>query len=69
MNSYGHHYEDTLRGLHGQNVSLKIVSDANSYFIRTILTHHNILGLFDDIVTNPATANEQGCVNDVSLCS
>eukprot|EP00052_Salpingoeca_macrocollata_P014364 m.112677 g.112677 ORF g.112677 m.112677 type:complete len:257 (-) comp19291_c0_seq4:157-927(-) len=39
---------------------LKIVSDANQFFIDTILGHHGLGPLFSQIFTNPAAFNLQG---------
>jgi pyridoxal phosphate phosphatase PHOSPHO2 len=43
------------------NVTLTIISDANEFYISTILKHINILHMFDRIVTNPSqfTFNEE----------
>eukprot|EP00300_Choanocystis_sp_HF-7_P008111 c15704_g1_i3.p2 GENE.c15704_g1_i3~~c15704_g1_i3.p2 ORF type:complete len:108 (+),score=21.48 c15704_g1_i3:1113-1436(+) len=37
-----------------------ILSDANTFFIDTILEHHKMQHLFSAIVTNPAQFTEQG---------
>ncbi|EES03224.1 hypothetical protein BDA96_03G227600 [Sorghum bicolor] len=39
---------------------LKVVSDANTFFIETVLAHHGVLGCFSEIVTNPATVDADG---------
>ncbi|KAL6212306.1 hypothetical protein ACLB2K_017526 [Fragaria x ananassa] len=39
---------------------LRIVSDANVFFIETILKHHRILDCFSEINTNPGFVDEQG---------
>ncbi|KAH7299618.1 hypothetical protein KP509_24G021000 [Ceratopteris richardii] len=39
---------------------LRIVSDANSFFIRTILDNYGVADLFTEIHTNPATCEESG---------
>ncbi|XP_062204249.1 thiamine phosphate phosphatase-like protein [Phragmites australis] len=33
---------------------MRVVSDANTFFIETVLTHHGVLGCFSEITTNPA---------------
>lgn len=39
---------------------LRIVSDANKFYIETILKHHGLLGLFSEIYTNPTSVDELG---------
>ncbi|KAK7335887.1 hypothetical protein VNO80_28000 [Phaseolus coccineus] len=39
---------------------LKIVSDANTFFIETILKHHGVWNCFSDITANPSYVNEEG---------
>ncbi|XP_047176635.1 inorganic pyrophosphatase 1-like [Vigna umbellata] len=39
---------------------LKIVSDANSFFIETILKHHGVWNCFSEITANPSYVNEEG---------
>ncbi|MBA0774799.1 hypothetical protein Gotri_009983 [Gossypium trilobum] len=39
---------------------LKIVSDANTFFIDTILEHHGLQECFSEINTNPGFVDEQG---------
>lgn len=39
---------------------LKVVSDANTFFIETVLAHHGVLGCFSEIVTNPASVDADG---------
>jgi pyridoxal phosphate phosphatase PHOSPHO2 len=39
---------------------LRIVSDANSFFIETILKHHGVLNCFSKITANPSYVNEEG---------
>ncbi|PWZ30549.1 Thiamine phosphate phosphatase-like protein [Zea mays] len=39
---------------------LKVVSDANTFFIETVLAHHGVLGCFSEIVTNPASVDVDG---------
>lgn len=36
------------------------MSDANTFFIETVLAHHGVLGCFSEIVTNPATVDADG---------
>lgn len=39
---------------------LKIVSDANTFFIETILNHYGIRELFSEIYTNPSFIDDEG---------
>ncbi|RLN23238.1 inorganic pyrophosphatase 3 [Panicum miliaceum] len=39
---------------------LKVVSDANTFFIETIMAHHGVLGCFSEISTNPAHVDADG---------
>ncbi|MBA0599269.1 hypothetical protein Gorai_005498, partial [Gossypium raimondii] len=39
---------------------LKIVSDANVFFIDTILKHHGLKECFSEINTNPSFVDEEG---------
>jgi hypothetical protein len=46
---------------------LNIASDANSFFIKTILNEHCIFDLFTEIVTNPAHIDAAGYGNESSI--
>jgi len=39
---------------------LKIVSDANQFFIEKILEHHDLLDCFSEIYTNPTSLDDNG---------
>lgn len=39
---------------------LKVVSDSNLFYIKTILQHYKIYNCFSEIITNPALVDEQG---------
>ncbi|KAF3439577.1 hypothetical protein FNV43_RR17855 [Rhamnella rubrinervis] len=39
---------------------LRIISDANQFFVKTILQHHGVLGCFSHISTNPSYVDEEG---------
>ena len=39
---------------------LRILSDANQFFIEKILEHHGLLGCFSKIYTNPSFVDEEG---------
>eukprot|EP01018_Ginkgo_biloba_P007360 Gb_34426 [translate_table: standard] len=56
----------TISGISGpmddgnRRCDLRIVSDANSFFIKTILENYNLLQYFTEIKTNPASVDEDG---------
>lgn len=39
-----------------------LLSNSNTVYINTILAHHNLSTLFDEIITNPAEFNAQGAL-------
>ena len=39
-----------------------LLSNSNTVYIDTILSHHNLSGLFDEIVTNPASFTPEGAL-------
>lgn len=39
---------------------LRVASDANAFFIETVLEHHGVLGCFSEISTNPARVDGNG---------
>jgi pyridoxal phosphate phosphatase PHOSPHO2 len=45
------------------NVAQIIVSDANDFFISTILEHHKLESCFDMIATNPTTTMQNGSLH------
>ncbi|XP_021907803.1 thiamine phosphate phosphatase-like protein isoform X2 [Carica papaya] len=45
---------------HSLGCDLKIVSDANQFFIEKILEHHGLLGFFSEINTNSSLVAEEG---------
>lgn len=52
-------------GLCPRRCDLRIISDANQFFIETILKRHGLLGCFSEIVTNPAFVDAEGRLNIV----
>ncbi|PKI62045.1 hypothetical protein CRG98_017418 [Punica granatum] len=50
----------SIRAVHSHGCQLKIVSDANRFFIETILKQHGLLHCFSEIITNPAFEDEEG---------
>ena len=53
---------ELLEFLHDNNVEVIIISDANMYFIETILQSKGIQNLVSKIYTNPAHFNENQCL-------
>ncbi|KAK3220166.1 hypothetical protein Dsin_014136 [Dipteronia sinensis] len=49
-----------IKSAHALGCDLKIVSDANIFFIETFLKHHGVRELFSEIHTNPSFVNEEG---------
>ncbi|KAK4269262.1 hypothetical protein QN277_022446 [Acacia crassicarpa] len=49
-----------IKAAHALGCDLRIVSDANTFFIETILTHLEIKDCFSEINTNPGYINEEG---------
>ena len=39
---------------------LRIISDANQFFIEKILDHHGLVGCFSKIITNPSFVDDEG---------
>ncbi|XP_030465112.2 thiamine phosphate phosphatase-like protein [Syzygium oleosum] len=56
---------ESIRAAHGYGCDLRIISDANQFFIETILKRHGLLGCFSEIVTNPAFVDAEGRLNIV----
>ncbi|KAL0558480.1 hypothetical protein IC582_003053 [Cucumis melo] len=49
-----------IRSAHDAGCDLRIISDANQFFIETILEHHGVLGCFSTINTNPTFVDGKG---------
>ncbi|KAL5824416.1 hypothetical protein ACOSQ3_020479 [Xanthoceras sorbifolium] len=49
-----------IKSAHELGCDLKIVSDANNFFIETVLKHHGVRELFSEIHTNPSFLDEEG---------
>ncbi|KAI9124519.1 hypothetical protein K1719_004441 [Acacia pycnantha] len=49
-----------IKSAHALGCDLRIISDANKFFIETILEHHGILGCFSQVNTNPTYVDEEG---------
>ncbi|KAK4853772.1 hypothetical protein QYF36_014336 [Acer negundo] len=69
-----------LKSAHSAGCDLKILSDANVFFIETILKHHGLLDCFSEIITNPSLVDNEGrlrilpyhdfksCSHNCSIC-
>ncbi|KAK9947922.1 hypothetical protein M0R45_003517 [Rubus argutus] len=49
-----------IKSAHASGCDLKIISDANQFFIESILEYHGLLGCFSQIVTNPSSVDGDG---------
>lgn len=51
---------DTIILLHIFRVDLKIISDANRFFVETILEHHNLIEYVSDVFANESKVDRRG---------
>ncbi|CDP03190.1 unnamed protein product [Coffea canephora] len=49
-----------IKSAHALGCDLKVVSDANKFYIETILKHHGLYDCFSEIITNPTLVDEHG---------
>ncbi|XP_076959003.1 thiamine phosphate phosphatase-like protein [Bidens hawaiensis] len=49
-----------IKAAHAHGCDLKVLSDANQFYIETILKNHGIYDCFSDIITNPTFVDEGG---------
>ncbi|KAF0898528.1 hypothetical protein E2562_008122 [Oryza meyeriana var. granulata] len=54
------HVLSAIRTASALGCDLRVVSDANAFFIETVLEHHGVLGCFSEINTNPARVDGDG---------
>lgn len=54
------HVISAIRIAHSHGCDLRVVSDANTFFIETVLKHHGILECFTEIISNPIHLDEEG---------
>ncbi|GKD87664.1 thiamine phosphate phosphatase-like protein [Tanacetum coccineum] len=47
-------------GLYADSNDLKVLSDANQFFIETILKNHGVYDCFSEIITNPIAVDKEG---------
>ncbi|ERN15480.1 hypothetical protein AMTR_s00036p00240870 [Amborella trichopoda] len=52
-----------IKAAHALGCDVRIVSDANTFFIVSILEHHGLLHCFTEINTNPAFIDDNGRLN------
>lgn len=63
-----------IRSAHALGCDLRIVSDANTFFIETVLKHHGLMDCFSEINTNPSFVDQVGRLrisphHDFTTCS
>ncbi|KAL5728823.1 3'(2'),5'-bisphosphate nucleotidase [Ranunculus cassubicifolius] len=63
-----------IKSAHALGCDLRIVSDANTFFIETVLKYHGLLDYFSEINTNPGFLDEEGRLriqpyHDITGCS
>ncbi|XP_027342222.1 thiamine phosphate phosphatase-like protein [Abrus precatorius] len=49
-----------IKSAHALGCDLRIISDANLFYIRNILEHHGLLECFSELNSNPAFVDEEG---------
>ncbi|KQK09515.1 inorganic pyrophosphatase 1 [Brachypodium distachyon] len=49
-----------IKAAYGLGCDLRVLSDANGFFIETILDHHGLRGCFSEINTNPSLVDADG---------
>ncbi|XP_074270084.1 inorganic pyrophosphatase 1-like [Silene latifolia] len=49
-----------IKAAHAMGCDLRVVSDANTFFIETIMSHLGVRDYFSEIHTNPSYVDEQG---------
>nr|XP_043628052.1 thiamine phosphate phosphatase-like protein [Erigeron canadensis] len=54
------HVVSAIKSAHARGCDLKVLSDANQFFIETILKNHGIYDCFSDIITNPTFVDKEG---------
>ncbi|XP_020595196.1 thiamine phosphate phosphatase-like protein [Phalaenopsis equestris] len=54
------HVASAIKFAHALGCDLRIVSDANVFYIETILKHHGLVGCFTEINTNPSYVDAEG---------
>ncbi|KAL3332278.1 hypothetical protein AABB24_032727 [Solanum stoloniferum] len=49
-----------IQSAHDLGCDLKVVSDANQFYIETILKHHGLYRCFSEVITNPTSVDGEG---------
>ncbi|KAF8396474.1 hypothetical protein HHK36_018097 [Tetracentron sinense] len=49
-----------IKSAHALGCDLRIISDANTFFIETVLKHYGLMDYFSEINTNPCLIDEEG---------
>ncbi|XP_050885935.1 inorganic pyrophosphatase 2-like [Lathyrus oleraceus] len=57
-----HRIIPAIKSAHALGCDLRIVNDANMFYVETILKHLGIIECFTEINTNPGYVNQQGRV-------
>lgn len=57
-----HHVVAAIKTAQALGCELRILSDANAFFIDTVLAHHGLAGCFSEISTNSASVDAGGCL-------
>uniref|UniRef100_A0A7N0UVZ8 Uncharacterized protein n=1 Tax=Kalanchoe fedtschenkoi TaxID=63787 RepID=A0A7N0UVZ8_KALFE len=57
-----------IKSAYALGCDLKVLSDANQFFIETILKHNGIFRCFSEIITNPASVDQQGRLTISPYC-
>ncbi|KAF3324469.1 inorganic pyrophosphatase 2-like protein [Carex littledalei] len=61
------HIVSAIKSAYSLGCDLRVVSDANLFFIETILKHHGIFECFTEIYTNPSFVDEEGKLRIMSF--
>ena len=54
------HAAAAIRAAHARGCELRVLSDANAFFIDAVLAHHGLAGYFSGTDTNPASVEAAG---------
>ena len=54
------HAAAAIRAAHARGCELRVLSDANAFFIDAVLAHHGLAGYFSGTDTNPASVDAAG---------
>ena len=54
------HAAAAIRAAHARGCELRVLSDANAFFIDAVLAHHGLAGYFSGTDTNPASVDADG---------